>query len=133
MIRYAVLMVEDQFLEADILAGGLTMAGYDVTTAYNGSKALNQLYGPGAHFDAIVTDINLGKGPDGWDVSRHARARFPGIPVVYATGESAALWRAEGVPGSLFVGKPFKSSEVAVAVSCLLNTIDWIGRDPLAA
>ena len=67
----AVLLVED---EAIILLGvqvGLEEAGFAVVSAKNAVEALAQFDRDPAAIKALVTDIRLGGGPSGWDVSRH--------------------------------------------------------------
>ena len=131
MIKYALLMVEDQILTADFLEASLTKAGFEVSVAHGGAEALEQIDGDTAHFDALVTDIGLGNGPDGWEVGHRARDRFPGIPVVYASFGNERQWPVEGVEGSLYVGKPYRASQIVSAVSSLLDTIGWGEARPM--
>ena len=68
------LLVEDDELLHPSLEDALTEGGFEVKLATNGAEGLALLE---THKDAIrglITDINLGKGPDGWDVARRARA-----------------------------------------------------------
>lgn len=69
----------------------------------------------------MLTDIQLGRGPDGWEVARHARELVPEMPVVYISGDSAHEWTARGVPDSIMVSKPFVDAQIITAVSTLLN------------
>lgn len=131
MIKYALLMVEDHILNADLLEADLTMAGFDVSVAHGGAEALEQIDAYAAHFDALVTDIGLGEGPNGWEVGHHARDRFPGIPVVYASFGNERQWPVEGVEGSLYVEKPYRASQIVSAVSSLLDTIGWGEAQPM--
>ena len=78
----------------------------------------------GAEFRALVSDINLGRGPTGWDVARRARELNEHLPVVYMTGGNGHEWASQGVPNSILIGKPFAPAQVVTAVSQLLNTID---------
>lgn len=69
----------------------------------------------------LITDVDLGGGPSGWDVARHAREILPDIPVIYITGGSADEWSAQGVPGSILVAKPFAPAQIISAIASLLN------------
>lgn len=69
---------------------------------------------------ALVTDVNLGPAPNGWEIGRHARELNPEIAVIYMTGDSEGQWGAEGVPGSLMIQKPLEPAQVASALSSLL-------------
>ncbi|MDB5059509.1 MAG: response regulator receiver domain protein [Chloroflexi bacterium] len=115
-----VLVVDDEVLIHDLVAEALTDAGYGVEYAADGNIALELLNGPHS-FRAIVTDIDLGRGPTGWDVARRARETKADFPVVYMSGGSAGDWGARGVPGSTMIAKPFVSAQVVTAVSALLN------------
>ena len=72
----------------------------------------------------MVTDVNFGGPPVGWEVAARAREARPTIAVVYITGDSAHEWSARGVPQSTIITKPFAPSQLAVAVANLLNTTD---------
>jgi hypothetical protein len=74
------LLVEDDELVRPNLKDTLTEGGFELKLARNGVEALSLLE---AHKDTIrglITDINLGTGPDGWDVARHARELTPSLP-----------------------------------------------------
>jgi DNA-binding response OmpR family regulator len=72
-----VLLVEDDDLLHPSLEDALSDGGFEVKLASNGNEGLAFLK---VHKDAIrglITDINLGQGPDGWDVARRARELMP--------------------------------------------------------
>lgn len=116
-----VLIVEDEALILDMLSMELSDAGFEVVTANNGRKALAQLDAKVAHINAILTDIRLGQGPNGWEVGRHARALAHHIPVVYMSGDSTSDWIACGVANSVMISKPFAVMQAIIAISNLLN------------
>ena len=124
MTRAVVLLVEDEILIADMAETGLSEAGFEVSTVTNGNKALAALEADAARFRAIVTDIRLGKGPDGWAIARRARELVPGLPIVYMTGDSAHEWSSKGVPNSVIIAKPFATAQIVTAVATLLNQAD---------
>ena len=121
--RPRVLLADDEPLIRDLVEDTLNEAGYLVTAAPTGSAALAALEEE-ARFVGLVTDINLGGPPAGWDVASRAREISPTIAVVYMTGDSAHEWSAHGVPQSIVVTKPFAPSQIAVALANLLNTSD---------
>lgn len=118
----SILLADDEVLIRDLVEETLQEAGYEVTTAATGAEALAAL--ENAAFVGLVTDINFGGPPVGWDVASRAREINPAIAVVYMTGDSAHEWNAHGVPQSTVVSKPFAPSQIAVAVAHLLNTSD---------
>jgi CheY-like chemotaxis protein len=119
-----VLVVEDEQLLRELVEPALADAGYSVLLAHNGSEALKYLEereSEEAPLRALVTDVQLGPGPSGWEIAKRARELHPEIPVVYVTGAAAAEWPSKGVPNSLIIQKPFAPAQVVTAVSQLLN------------
>lgn len=121
--RPRVLLADDEVLIRDLVQESLEEAGYEVFAVGSGSEALEALDADG-EFVAIVTDINFGGPPVGWEVATKARELRTAIAVVYMTGDSAHEWTSRGVPQSTVVTKPFAPSQLAVAVANLLNTTD---------
>lgn len=116
----ALLIVEDDQLIALELKLGLRAAGFSIVTASSGAKAIKHLDEHAGELEALVTDIQLGEGPTGWEVARHARKLNPELPVVYVSGDAGQSWESEGVPESVFIQKPYASSQIVTAVSMLL-------------
>lgn len=115
------LYVEDEFLIQEMLVTALEEAGFHVLVANNGNQALEILASPAQALNGLITDINLGAGPDGWDVSRAARELTSGLPVVYVSAASEHEWTSRGVPNSVMIAKPFVPTQVVVAISSLLT------------
>ena len=120
------LLVEDENLIAMALADELVTAGYEVVTAAHGDAALGELRADPARFRAVVTDVRLGSGPDGWAVAHTARELSPSIAVVYMSGDSAVGWAANGVPESVMLAKPFASAQLVSAISSLITQADAV-------
>jgi DNA-binding response OmpR family regulator len=117
------LYVEDEALTQDLVEASLREAGFDVLTASDGSEALALLQSSNDALRGLITDIDLGDGPDGWDVARTARELAGGLPVVYVSGASDSDWASRGVPNSVMIAKPFAPAQVVVAISSLLTTV----------
>lgn len=115
-----VLVVEDEVLLQDLLEVALVEAGYDVCLRYTGAEAVSFLNGCSESPRALVTDVNLGRAPNGWEIGRHARELNPEIAVIYMTGDSKDQWGAEGVSNSLMIEKPLEPAQIVSAVSTLL-------------
>jgi DNA-binding LytR/AlgR family response regulator len=92
-----------------------------VAKASNGKEAIAMLEADGEYFRALVSDINLGTGPTGRDVTKRSRELNPHLPIVYITGGSAHEWASPGVPNSLIVTKPFTPAKIVTAVWRLLG------------
>ncbi len=85
----------------------LEEAGYDVVLAFDGDAAITELDANVDRFSAVITDIRMPGSASGWDVGRRARELAQELPVLYISGDSAANWRKDGVPGSKMLTKPF--------------------------
>lgn len=118
------LLAEDEPAVAVILNTALADAGYEVITARNGHTAIKEIEADAARFRAILTDIHLGTGPEGWEIARRARELIPTMPIIYMSGESAEDWAAKGVPGSMMVAKPFAPAQLVTAISNVINEAD---------
>ena len=118
------LYVEDDALTREMVRTALSEAGFEVVIAEDGTRAL-AIIEDGKHvFRGLVTDVNLGRGPDGWQVARHARERLDALPVVYVSGDSGHEWASKGVPHSTLVAKPFAPAQIVVALATLMNSSD---------
>lgn len=116
-----VLLIEDEPLIAMSMEDALQYGGYRVDTAFSGVGALEYLDHQ-AGFAALVTDIRLGQGPNGWEVARHAREKKPGIPVVYVSGDCAHDFTRLGVPGSTMLQKPFRIQDLLTALKKAMDS-----------
>jgi DNA-binding response OmpR family regulator len=115
------LFVEDEPFIHEIVGPALADAGFSIARATRGEEALLLLNRRKAEFCALVTDVDLGRGPSGWEIARLARDLVADIPVVYASGKSADRFEAEAVAGSLMVTKPYGPTAIVAAVETLLR------------
>jgi DNA-binding response OmpR family regulator len=122
-----VLVVDDDALVLKVLNDELTDAGFEVVAARDGSRAIAELNKTATRFKAVITDVKLGTGPDGWDVGRRARELVPNMPVVYLSGDSSHEWSSKGVPDSVMIAKPFAPVQLVTAISMLITKADTHG------
>jgi DNA-binding response OmpR family regulator len=125
-----VLYVEDDALIRELAVIAFSDAGIDVLVVENGEAALTALDADAVPIRAIVTDVNLGAGPDGWAVAERARELHQALPVLYVTGASGHEWRSRGVRHSFMILKPFDPERIADAVSWLLGNAGTAGLPP---
>jgi CheY-like chemotaxis protein len=104
--RLQVLLVEDEFLLADMLAEALSEHGFEVHAVANAGAALRHLT-CGRPCDILLTDINLAGSIDGAALAKLARELRPALPVVYASGSYSRIEDLDAVGGALFVAKPY--------------------------
>ncbi|WP_426038878.1 response regulator [Brevundimonas sp. DC300-4] len=117
-----VFVVDDEALILLTIEHALQDGGFDHKSAMSAEEAVTLFREHGENCRALITDVNLGGELKGWDVARNAREKFPTLPVVYVTGDSAHEWAANGVPNSILVSKPFVAAQIISAVATLLNT-----------
>jgi CheY-like chemotaxis protein len=116
-----VLVVEDDAAVCELIRDMLDGATFEIECAGSDRAAYDRLNGA-RNIDALIVDVNLGSGTTGFDVARFARQQSPGLPVVYVSGDaSQTSFRAFGVPGSLFLEKPFTADELQDAVELALG------------
>lgn len=116
-----VLLVEDEPIILEVLEMELRDAGFDVCACVRSREALEQIEEDVGRFCAIVTDIDLGNGPNGWELARRARELSPNIVAIFASGRRAVDWPHEGVPNSVMLQKPFATAQLINALASHLN------------
>jgi PAS domain S-box-containing protein len=106
-----VLMVDDETAVREPAAARLRDLGYRVIEAENGPRAM-QLLEDGLRPDILVTDVGLPQGMDGRAVAEAVRRRWPGLPVVFATGYA----RVALPDDAAVVTKPFDLDTLAARI-----------------
>ncbi|MBE7201792.1 MAG: response regulator, partial [Parafilimonas terrae] len=110
-----ILVVDDDPEVRHVTASFLAGFGYDETEAVDGPAALDLL--DRERFDLVVADLAM-PGMSGVELASAVRARAPDLPVLILTGHADAM----RIPADLPVlAKPFRSAELAVRVSELLE------------
>ncbi len=97
MYKRNIVVVEDDDLLRSLLADSLERAGFNVTTAANAADARRAIHT--ADPDAVVLDIDLGQGPNGFDIAEPLRRDCKDVGIVFLTS----------MPDSRFVGKEYNN------------------------
>jgi DNA-binding NtrC family response regulator len=118
-----VLFVDDSRLCALVTSEILRDNGFDVLETGSAEEAYAVIGGTQSLL-ALVTDIELGGGDNGFDIARRARALRPGLPVVYVSGVAPSRHAAEGVIGSEFIAKPFRRQRIVEALGRVIGARD---------
>jgi two-component system response regulator MprA len=123
-----VLVVEDDHSLRDVVARGLRAAGFDVTTAADGTSALRTA--AATRFDAVVLDIGL-PDADGRDVCQAMRAAGTTQPVVFLTARDGVTDRLSGFAagGDDYLAKPFHLAELVARLQVAVRR----GGEPAVA
>jgi two-component system, OmpR family, response regulator len=113
-----ILVVEDEFLLRDMIAGYLRESGCTVFEASSAEQAIDYLDTKAGHeIDVVFTDIGLSGPLNGWDVGEAYRAARSDISVIYASG--IAREQSRQVSGSMFVNKPYDPDKILRACNAL--------------
>ena len=114
MYENHVLLVEDSFITNLQLGESLKDSGFAVVSVYCGRTALAAIrrHPPWA----LITDLDLGTGPTGFDVARFARSVDPDMTVIYISGHVGDRYPREGVTPSCFIAKPLRGSQLVAAL-----------------
>jgi CheY-like chemotaxis protein len=113
-----ILFVEDDALTIISTCDFIRDRGVRVLDADCAQGAIDVIARQG-YLSALVTDIDLGDGEDGFDIARRTRAAYPGLPVVFVSGTAASRHLAEGVDGSVFINKPYHPRQIIEALEGL--------------
>ncbi len=124
-----VLVVEDEDLLRSLVAAEIARGGFDVASAATAAAALEvaAIFDP----DAIVMDVDLGRGPSGFDVASVLARRSPGVAIVFLTNlaapEAASVRAATLPPGSAYLRKTavHEPGFIVAAIEAVLA-----GQDP---
>jgi CheY-like chemotaxis protein len=114
------LVVEDDVLVRMTLVDVLTDDGFDVIEAEDATQALDMIC-TRSDIAAMLTDINLPGGADGFALARAVRVVRPGLPVVYASGRYSTVEPGKAVLGARFLAKPFTPALAATALRELMR------------
>ncbi len=124
-----VLLIDDDLSILKLLGRYLENAGYNVVTAENGIRGLQQLYEERP--DIVILDVMMPR-MDGWETCRRIR-EMTDVPIIMLTvkGEEPDKLKAFRLGVDDYVTKPFSFAELAARVRAVLQRAgrDGGGRD----
>jgi putative nucleotidyltransferase with HDIG domain len=116
-----ILVVDDEEMIRDLCFHILSAEGYQVTTASNGTIALEEL--DRSAIDLLITDIRMPE-IDGLELFERVKARKKDLVTIFITGhgtlDTAIESLIRGVDG--FILKPFTQEELLAAVDRAINS-----------
>lgn len=107
-----VLVVDDQPLLLLDLIDQLADFGLEALPAGSARTAARML---DHSITALVTDIEMGDGPDGLVLARLAARAHPGLPIVVVSG-GARPAPHQLPPGAVFLPKPYRVVDIVAAL-----------------
>lgn len=123
--RRTLLVVDDQPVQRQMLAGMLTPLGFSVREAASGLECLDSLKDEVP--DAILLDISM-DGMNGWDTAVQIRSRgYVSVPIIVVSANvfenQTSRLQASGCQA--FIGKPVRESELMDALQSHLG-LAWV-------
>jgi signal transduction histidine kinase/ActR/RegA family two-component response regulator len=112
---HRILLVEDNDAVAALVQEMLEGLGFAPRRVANAREALAALEND-QNFDLVFSDIVMPGGMNGIELARAIKRKTPEIPVVLATGYSAALRHANGVDGLQILRKPYDMDTLNTAL-----------------
>ncbi len=114
-----ILLVEDEDMVRAVAERALTRQGYSVLTAENGEIGLQVLEKNGRP-DLLVSDVVMPT-MDGPTMVRHAREKYPDLPVLFMSGYAEEqLRKSIDLDNVAFLPKPFSVQQLADAARDVL-------------
>ena len=125
--KETILVVDDEASIRRILETRLSMIGYNVVTACDGTEAL-ELF-PNCSPDLVVLDVMMPK-LDGYGVCQELRKESD-VPIVMLTALGDVADRITGLElgADDYVVKPFSPKELEARIRCVLRRVE---KDPVA-
>lgn len=136
MKKWRLLVVDDEPMNLDIIAGLLDDPCYELDMAPDAEHALEKLETSGSVYDLIILDRNM-PGMSGIDLLRRIKAerRFRRIPVIMQTAASAPAEVSEGIEAGAYyyLTKPYDPTVLlAIVRDALANIEEWTQQDATA-
>lgn len=133
--RRRLLIVDDQPVQRQMLAGMLAPVGFELEEAASGTECLDIL--PRVHVDAVLLDVSMDD-MNGWETANRIRNGGYTMPIILVSANvfENQPERLRAVGCQAFVGKPVIESELLNTLQIHLG-IEWssghVLRHPLAA
>jgi DNA-binding NtrC family response regulator len=118
-----ILIVDDELIMRESLAGWLERDGHQVQTAASGEDALERL--KETKFDIMLVDIKM-EGISGLDVLRHVKESDPDIAIVMITAYGSIQTAIEAMKNGAYdyMLKPFDPNELGMLIEKIIRLQD---------
>ena len=115
-----ILIVDDELIMRESLAGWLERDGYYVEKSASGEEALEIL--KDSHFDILLVDIKM-EGMSGLDVLKQVKESDPDVTVVMITAYGSISTAIEAMKNGAYdyLLKPFEPAEVGVLIEKIIE------------
>ena len=128
----SVLVVEDEPLLRELMAAALEARGFIVYTAATAADAKRAFQRSDP--DGVIIDVDLGMGPNGFDLADVLRRLTPEVPIVFLTNlpdPRFADREVDGMPQGIAYLRKAAVSEIDALVAALDSTLRGIPGEDL--
>ena len=118
--KLSILLVEDEINLHEALKLNLQLEGYEVSSAYDGVKALNMIQQE--YFDLVILDVML-PGTDGISIAETMRIQNNDAPILMLSAKNTSTDRVLGLKKGAddYLTKPFNLEELLLRVHKLIE------------
>ena len=118
--KLSILLVEDEENLHEALKLNLELEGYEVSSAYDGVKALNMIQQE--YFDLVILDVML-PGTDGISIAETMRIQNNDAPILMLSAKNTSADRVLGLKKGAddYLTKPFNLEELLLRVHKLIE------------
>jgi DNA-binding response OmpR family regulator len=116
-----ILVVDDEFEVRELLRRSFVREGHRVTAVSDGTSAIDRA--STAHFDVVILDVALGRGPGGYEVCRELRRRRNVVPIIMLTALDSEADAVLGLEAGAddYVKKPVGLAELRSRIRAVLR------------
>ncbi|AEH45661.1 two component, sigma54 specific, transcriptional regulator, Fis family [Thermodesulfatator indicus DSM 15286] len=120
-MRESILVVEDNQIEADLLAEFLQQKGFEVDVAYNGAEGINRI--GEIFYDVVITDLAMPK-IGGLEVLEYIVEHSPETICIILTGQGSIKSAVEAIKKGAYeyLTKPVAFDELSLTLEKALDT-----------
>src|SRR3982751_4438806 len=118
--KLSILLVEDEENLHEALRLNLELEGYEITSAFDGSQALQKI--EQEYFDLIIMDVMLPE-VDGISVTENIRLQNNEVPILILSAKNTSADRVFGLKKGAddYLTKPFNLEELLLRVHKLID------------
>ena len=118
--KLSILLVEDEENLHETLKLNLSLEGYEVTSAYTGTQALQNI--EKEYFDLVILDVMLPE-VDGISITETIRIHNNEVPVLILSAKSSSADRVLGLKKGAddYLTKPFNLEELLIRIRKLID------------
>ncbi len=117
-----VLVVEDEVLIRLAVADYLRACGYRVLEASTGEEA-QAIFGNDQHIEVLLTDIDLGRGMNGFELAGWVRREHPQVRVLLTSGVARMAQSAGDLCELPLLKKPYPHEKLAEEIRRRLGSL----------